>query len=419
MRRAETIAPAVLIAALYFAGTLAAKPVVAGTGDPNIDVPAVQAAVDRGGRVLLKGHFSFDRPPTTPGGATYSRMITVSKSVVISGITDANGEMATIEGGNRPFLVDGGDAHVTIQRLHFVRPSANAISVYSAAGLEVTGCQIESVLPTLEFGKEAGLANPLSSAIFIGADPHPPNATFPGKPENFSGTLAILNNDIDVGAVPGTLILGVVVFAVGRSPDKEVNIYVSGNNIRNVTEPAINFRVVGGRAYAERNVVTTGAVSSGNADAIRVVGIGSYLIAHNSIDCGWVEATATGIDAFSQAAPNTPEANAVIVDNDITMSAPEDIVFGPSSAAIAIKGRSQGNSVMNNRIRGRTTAGLSVLQSNGGIPGNTSFVGNDLEGFQSALADVFIDTGATNTVVIGRQGRVEDHGSGTVVVSRP
>jgi hypothetical protein len=48
--------------------------VVIGTGDPNLDVPAVQAAVDQGGSVALMGHFSFDRPPTIPAGAAYSRI---------------------------------------------------------------------------------------------------------------------------------------------------------------------------------------------------------------------------------------------------------------------------------------------------------------------------------------------------------
>src|SRR5215470_2900095 len=51
-----------------------APTVVVGTGDPDIDVPAVQAAVDHGGHVVLRGHFSFERPPTTPNGATYHRM---------------------------------------------------------------------------------------------------------------------------------------------------------------------------------------------------------------------------------------------------------------------------------------------------------------------------------------------------------
>jgi hypothetical protein len=71
---------AVIGAIAILSGTVAAQPVmVVGAGDPNVDVPAVRAAVDQGGRVVLMGHFSFDRSPTTPAGATYSRMVTVSK----------------------------------------------------------------------------------------------------------------------------------------------------------------------------------------------------------------------------------------------------------------------------------------------------------------------------------------------------
>ncbi|MGI8992411.1 MAG: hypothetical protein ACR2I2_22875 [Bryobacteraceae bacterium] len=407
-----------LIAA--FAGTVAARPiVVVGRGDPNLDVPAVQAAVDQGGRVVLRGHFSFDRPPTAPAGAIYSRMVTVSKNVVISGSRDENGDMPTMEGGERPFLVDAVDAHVTIQGLRFVRPRAGAIWVYAVGGLAVTGCRIESIEATAEFGTEGGQANPVSGAIFVGANPHPPNATFPGKPENFSGTLSILDNDIDVGGMPGTQTLGVVMFAVGRSPDKEVEVYVSGNNIRNVTEPAINLRVIGGRAHAERNVIVTGGVTFGAADAIRVVGSGSYLIAHNSIDCGWTDLASVGIDVFGQPSPSTPEASAIVVDNDVTMSASEGTAFGPNSAAIEIKGFAQGNSVLSNRIRGRARAALAVIDQNGRMPGNSSFVANNLDGFQSSLADIFVDAGVANTFVIGRQATVEDHGSGTVLIPTP
>src|SRR5205823_1149365 len=71
-------------------------------------------------------------------------------------------------------------------------------------------------------------------AIQVTADPHPVTAANPGIPENFSGTLAVLNNDIDAGGPPGGLGIGVLMFSVGRSPDKEVDIYVSGNKIRNV-----------------------------------------------------------------------------------------------------------------------------------------------------------------------------------------
>ena len=67
-------------------------------------------------------------------------------------------------------------------------------------------------------------------------------------------------------------------------------------------------------------------------------------------------------------------------------------------------------------FRSLPAASLAVNAQNAGIPGNISFVANDLDGFQSSLADIFVDAGVTNTSVIGRQGRVEDHGAGTVVV---
>src|ERR1700674_6101955 len=79
--------------------------IVVGTGTPNLDVPAVQAAVDQGGNVVLKGHFSFNRPPSKPAGTTFGHMVLVSKKVVISGIEDEHGEMTTIEGGDIPFAV--------------------------------------------------------------------------------------------------------------------------------------------------------------------------------------------------------------------------------------------------------------------------------------------------------------------------
>jgi hypothetical protein len=281
-------------------------------------------------------------------------MVTVSKNIVISGKQDVQGEMPTIEGGNWPFFIDALGAHVTIQGLHFVHPKAGAIWVYAISGLTISHCRVESVEATAEFGMQANQAAALASGISVLADPAPPNISRPGQPANFSGTLAIVNNDIDMGATPGAFFLGIVIFGVGKSPDQEVDLYVSRNNIKNVSQPAINLRSVGGRAHVERNVVITGAVSGGNGDAIRAVGAGSFLIAHNSIDCGWMDGNVTGISAFSLAAPNTPEGGAIIVDNDVTMSAPEGTVLGPSSAGIAIKGPSQGNLVMENIGKHRT-----------------------------------------------------------------
>ena len=42
------------------ASALAQATVFIGAGNPDVDVPAVQAAVNLGGEVVLSGHFSFD-----------------------------------------------------------------------------------------------------------------------------------------------------------------------------------------------------------------------------------------------------------------------------------------------------------------------------------------------------------------------
>jgi hypothetical protein len=108
------------------------------------------------------------------------------------------------------------------------------------------------------------------------------------------------------------------------------------------------------------------------------------------------------------------------VDNDVTMSAPEGTVFGLESAGIMIEGFAYDNLVMNNRIRGRARAALSVkvFGNPPGTPANNAFVLNRFDDFEASVADVFVDDGVTNTLIVG-QGTVDDHGTGTVIVPLP
>jgi len=396
--------------ALAGAASAAAQTVVVGTGDPDIDVPAVQAAVDQGGEVMLRGNFSFDRPPMIPSKLVPPRVVTVlvTRGVSISGAQD--GEMTNIEGGTFPFEVEAPGARVEIRGLRFIRPKVTAIGVAGVSGLVIASCRIER----MEFSG-GGAAIGVSTTIPPYALPTP---TQPGHPEYVSGMLVIANNDIDVGGTALDSTVGVLIFSVGV-PGAEVDIYVSGNNIRNTTEPAINIRRVGGRAHVVQNVLTTGSVTGTAAgpQVIRVMNIGSYLIAHNSIDCEWAEPDAEGIGVRSQVV-EWPIERAMVVANDVTMSPPQGTVFGDHSAAIAIQGFAQNNVVENNRIRGRARAALSVDVFMEGIPANTSLILNDLTGFESSLADVFVDDGVMNTLIVGN-GTVEDHGIGTEIVRVP
>lgn len=235
-----------------FAACLAAQTVVTGTGDPNVDVPAVQAAVDQGGRVLLMGHFSFDTNPTKPAGASYSRMVTVSRGVAISGKPDENDGMPTIEGGFFPFYVEAPGSTVAIEGLRFVRPKGGAIWVYAVSGLVITACRIEGVDASAEFASYLPTANPFASPIWVTLS----------KPENYSGTLLISNNDIDAGATAGQQMTGIYIDTVGKSPDKEVDLYIFGNTIRNISDSVIDVKSIGGRVHIERNVIETGQFQS-------------------------------------------------------------------------------------------------------------------------------------------------------------
>ena len=401
-------------ATLMLAGDAVAQQftTVSGTGDPTIDVPAVQAAVDQGGHVILKGHFSFGAAPTvpeqpSPDPGLAGGMVLISKTIAISGAVDDQGEMTSIEAGMNPFYVEAPGAHVTIQQLHFIHPKIYAIRVVAVTGLVIASNRFEGIIPA---------AGSSAQTIVVATSAGPPSASNPGQPENVSGALLIVNNDFDIQATAGTNYTGLNVFAVGKSPDKEVDLYISGNNFRNGTGRQINVWSVDGRVYIERNSVTTptfGANTTPSGDVIHIVGPGSFLVAHNIIDCQWTSGQQAGIRL--QTTANRPVSSAVVVDNDVNMSAPEGAKFTATSAAIEIRGAGDSNIVVNNRIRGRANFALSVANQNG-TPQNTAFIMNDLSGFTSAQADVFVDAGGMNTIAVGAQSRVEDHGSGTLIV---
>jgi hypothetical protein len=390
-----------------------ARTEVVGTGDPTIDVPGVQAAVDRGGEVMLRGHFSFDTAPTASMGPVLpalQSMILVSREVTISGARDnrdADGEMTTIEAGTFPFFVNAPGSRVGIQGLRFVRPKGDAIFVYSVAGLRIASCRIEGVDQLAAWGR-SGID------VITVENGDVPSPTNPGSPESVSGPLLFVANDIDVGGASSESTLGITIFSVGV-PGAEVDIYVAGNDIRNTTEPAINLRHVGGRAQVVWNALVTGSVAgtAPRPEVIRAANDGAYLIAHNAVDCGWANPDAQGIGVFSQFA-EWPIEHATIAENNVTMSPPEGTVLDDASAAIRIFGFAKGNVSINNRIRGRATAGVSLAAFRGGIPADNALVLNRFDGFQPSLADLLVDDGVMNTLIVG-EGSVVDRGTGTVV----
>lgn len=396
--------------------------VVVGTNDPTVDVPAVQSAVDHGGNVLLRGHFSFAAPatrsidPTIVGGFPHAAEVLVSHSVNISGAGDEGGEMATIDGGTIPFYVDAPGQRVTIDRVRFVQPVAAAILTFAASGLEVASSRIEGVVPFTG----------LSSGIWVVPSGNIPMPTSLGHPENVSGSLRFLHNDIDMtGGTSTDNTLGISVFGAGV-PGAEVDAEVIGNRISNVTEPAVNFRRIAGTARIEHNVIATGTVTGVSAarnQVIRIANTGTYVVAHNSIECDWTSADVEGIGVFSQfGAPGWPIQNAVVEDNDIDMAPPSGTVFSTFSGGIGVYGFAHDNVVRHNRIRGHARAGITMpvfpLTGTPAVPQNNVFTDNQFIQFTPSVADYFIGSNALDTRISGR-GTVEDQGTGTVVTGLP
>jgi serine/threonine protein kinase len=371
--------------------------VVVATGHATIDVPAVQAAVDHGGNVILKGHFAFSTPPTRAvnpllASAWYppAAEILVSKTVVVSGMRDSSGAMTTIEAGTIPFYVDAPGESVTIRGLRFVRPISQAILVYAVSGIEISSCRIDRLEP---FGGAA-------EGIAIDTRGEIPMPASPGNPESVSGHILIARNDVDAaGGTTHDATSGVIVFSVGRSPDKKVELDIIGNDIRNTTGSTIIVRRASDRVRILGNRLRTSRdVGIGGNDAVRLVNTGSYLMANNTIECKW--ASCAGIAVFSQF-EEWPMDRAVIEENEVLMRPPPGTVFGDSSAGINVRGFARGIVLRHNRIRGRARAALAVYRFRGGVPSGTALIDNRFDDFKAALADIFVGSGVRSTRVLG------------------
>jgi hypothetical protein len=167
----------------------------------------------------------------------------------------------------------------------------------------------------------------------------------------------------------------------------------------------------------EGNEIVTGPVSgpSSPPEVIRAVNTGSYVIAHNTIQCEWPDPQAVGIGVFSQIA-SWPMEQAVVAGNSVTMSPPPDVLFTDLSAGIDVRGFANGNVVANNRIQGRARAALALDFFKNGGPVNNTLIHNDVNGFHPLIADVVIGSGVMDTLLLGQQGTIQDDGTNTVIL---
>ncbi len=374
------------IAAASFAGIAAAQTVVTGTGNPDVDVAAVQAAVDRGGSIVLRGRFSFDNPPGMRGALPdVMATVLVSKEVSISGAWDEQGQMTTIDGGEIPFAIEAPGAAVRIERLRFVRPKLFGIFAYEVSGLAIESCVMDDVQPLPLPGVPSGLTSAVG--IYVSTVLGLPTPERPGNPGNVSGKISILNNQVSAGRTADHGI-GIMIGSVG-SRETPADVGISGNTIRNTTLKGINAMQVIGHASIERNVVAMSVANAGPARGVAGIhcgGSGSYSISGNSIDVA--DPNAAGIRLRDYAALEAAVEHATITGNEVTMSAPEGAVFGLRNAGIEIMGLARGSVVQGNTIRGHARVGLSLAPDNVGNPAGNTFDRNDEKNLVSPGSEI-------------------------------
>lgn len=377
--------------------TASAEITVIGTGNPAVDVAAVQAAVDGGGVVKLKGAFSFDLPPVD------DRTILVTTGVAIEGVADGYGNLPVIHGGVKPFQVNAPGASVSIRGLRFVGAFLTVIEVRAAHGVAVERCSIEGVVPLFASAIGSNLAIGIVLGFFTSG--------------GVTGEVSIANNFIDVGGTAMDRTEAVAAIGVGNVADP-VALRVSENTVRNTTAHGIDIRNIVGTAAILRNDVRTGTVGGQMVpfgdrfvDGIRVLGAGSYLVAHNEVDVAYENAAGIRL----QGGPTAAVAAAAVFGNEIRMTAPEGATFGSESAGIEVRRAAVDNTISSNRLSGRAGAAFAVISEAGGAPAGTTFAGNNHAAITASLADVHVGAGVTGTTVLGGQGTLLDQGTGTVV----
>ena len=391
------------------AGTLYAyDSVVTGENNAEIDVKAVQAAVDKGGSVLLKGTFNFGQ----------KGRVNIKNDVEISGESDSKGSPLTkITGGFWSFHsplpttelpLPGPGPKVKIKNIHFDGATWTPMHFPYVSEAEITGNKVTNVSPFPVPLKWSGgdkllvTAGVLFGNRFVHKEKILPGAT--------SGHLIVSDNNIDLRCKNPKMTMGQGVFFLWTWG---ATIEIKNNRIRNVSRNSIesldNYLDKEGRGsvlVAENNIVTPklGIPFPGPTTP-------------NGIVVGWFLDMTGGSD---------PSRNSKItlIRNFIQTN-------GDTSSGIISLG--DGIAIMGNRVElkgGSKSSGITQIGSNGFIARNkidgtgafamqavpwkdiktngNTFAWNDVREFKASAGD-FLAVGNKNTLV-GAKCKVVDKG---------
>ena len=409
--RARVLAALLLCLAIFiFPARATAQSTVVGTGMPAQDVPNVQAAVDKGGTVSLRGDFDFG-----PEGR-----VTITKNVRITGEADSVGEaVTTIKGGHwtfySPLPVKGAPPAdkgpiISIRNIRFDRARSTPLHFPHVGGLDVRGCTVTDVIPRpVGIHWSGGDTLPFQAGIVVG-----------NRIDYVKGPLK--------RAVTGTIRI-------------EDNRFIMENNRPDETA---GFGVLADWTWGAEITIARNTIFRTSRNGIEVLdnvlddkGKGSVTISGNRITtdeegiphphiygpngivAGWYFDTSGGAD-FSRNNRVAVSGNRIegrgenstgilLYTNDAVVTC-NDVVMGGGSGARGIVQTGSRGFFANNRVRGQAKYALYCYPFEALQATANNFAWTDVGDFTAITGQVLL--GGTLNVLVGRVPSVIDKGKG-------
>jgi len=390
---------------------------ISGTGDPARDLANVQAALDKGGTVRLRGHFDFGR----------DGRVKITKNVRILGKLDGLGEpLTTITGGDwtfySPLPVDsappGNDGPlIVVRNLRFDGATGTPLHFAHAGGLEVGGCVVTNVVPqNAAITWSQGDSLPFQAGIVIGNRLVHPKGGLKGA---ITGTVLIENNRLEMINDHPEETAGYGVLADWTTG---AEITIRDNEIertsRNGIEVLDNELDDKGKGAIR---IQSNKIATDNAGIAYPNKYGP-----NGIVVGWYFDTRGGGD-FSRNSRAVITGNRIeargedsigllLYANDLVATCNDIIMAGGRGARGVVQTGSRGF-FANNRVRGRANYALFCYPFEALTATANTFAWTELGLFTGVKAQVLL--GGRVNVVVGTVPSLIDHGQGNRVVDSP
>jgi hypothetical protein len=374
---------------------------VEGQNDPAVDIANVQAAIDQGGDVSLRGLFNF--------GA--SGAVVIKNDVNISGQVGEGGTLlTTISGGFRPFssgpsptpvLAPG--PRISIRHLDFAGARAAAIYLTYASDIDVVGNHFSGIAPAPASGMLFQRAVHITGLV-------------PSNPQAITGTVTVAHNVMDMySSVGPVLCQGVSLYlTTGVEAD------ISHNEIfactRNSIESMDNYRGAAGQGLVRitHNRIIPPAVGFPWPTTVSPDGIvfGWY---YNPAAAG-----EPGKASPVEVAHNYVESNGPVGVGIVALTTGSWVhhnTIRMNTGYVGIAAGTADNLIEHNTVTGTGSLAFMVMRFLPALPAAAGnyFLSNDVSMFTPATADYLLMAETTGNVVCGATGSVIDLGIGNTV----